>query len=77
MRSPLLVGQTGGRVAVIWPGLKSVPGPLVRKPVFHFKLLSDEYGGYGSGHKHRNYFHGSKTGNRGLGLHNEAVGDVG
>lgn len=62
---------------MIWPGLKSVPGPFVLKPVFHFKLLSDEYGGYGSGLGHRNYFRGSRTGNRGLGLHNEAVVDVG
>lgn len=54
-----------------------MPGPFVLKPVFHFKLLSDEYGGYGSGLGHRNYFRGSRTGNRGLGLHNEAVVDVG
>lgn len=77
MRSPSLVGQAGGWVAVIWPGLKSVPGPFVLKPVFHFKPLSAECGGYGSGHRHRNYFRGSRTANREFQLHNEAVGDVG
>lgn len=77
MRSLLLVGQKSKHIIVIWPGWKSVPGPFVCKPVINFKLLSDECGGYGNSHRHRNYVHGSSTGNRRLGLHNEAVGDTG
>lgn len=49
---------------------------VVLKPVCHFKPLN-EYGGFGSGHRQRNYFQGSRTGSHGLGLHGEAVGDMG